>query len=208
MRRRGWRPRSRRRSVAWIDGLSGLQTATPVQVRTFTFAALAGAANTYAAAVAITTDADLQLHGGEDAVVERIRGRILFYGGRNTPAGPAAAAMWARLLIVQQDVNAASGIAPIDYTTGVGLGRDNILWSRDILISGTTVIGNGTAAAAETGTLNDYWVDVDVKARRKIRSGEHLFLDLQTVDFSAVAGNEPVDALMAGGLRILMKRPR
>jgi len=173
-----------------------------------TFAALAGAANTYAVAIQLTTDADLQLHGGEDAVIERIRGRLLPYGALATPAGPVPTPTLCRCLIVQQDVTVAAGIAPVDYSSGAGLGRDNILWSRDILISGTTVLGNGTGLATETSTIQDSWFDVDVVAKRKIQAGYHIFLDFQTVDFSAAAGNEPVSFQLAGGLRLLMKRPR
>lgn len=208
MRRRGRRLGSRRRTVAWIDGLSGLTTATPVQVRTLPFTALAGAANTFAAAVALTADADLSLHGGEDAVMTRMRGRLLLYGGRLNPATPGAASFFARVLITQRDVTPGANVAPLDFTTSAGLGRDDILWSRDVLISGTTVVGAGTAAATETSTLNDYWFDVDVKARRKVQAGYHIFLDVQTVALGGGGANQPVDCLLAGGLRMLMMRPR
>lgn len=207
MKRFGRRFRGRRRTVAWIDGLSGM-TANPSQARTLAFSLLAGSTSAYAAAVQLTTDADLQMHGGEDVVVTRIVGRLLAYGGRVTVAAPVAASLFARMLVHQSDVTAVSSIAPVDYTLGAGLGRDDILWSRDVRISGTTIVGNGTAAATETSTLTNDWVDVDIRAQRKLQQGRHLFFDIQLQPAGGGAGNVPVDCLLAGSLRMLVKRPK
>jgi len=206
-RRQGRRFGRAKRSVAWIDGLSGFNTATPVQQRTLTFAQVNAAVvpNTWGAALAITATTDLALHGGEDCVLERIRGRLLFMGGLVGNAGGAATSFFARLLIVQQDTNPTGQILGFDFTTSVGLGNDDILWSKDILISGTALAGNGTGAAAETSSLNDYWHDIDVRAKRKLQSDRHISLWLQSVGTGA---SQPVSCTMAGGLRILLKRPR
>jgi len=204
MRRRRFGMRRVKRTVAWIPGLSAMNTATPVQSRALTLAQVnaAVAPNTWGAAILLTSDTDLSLHGGEDAVIERIRGRLMFFGltQEGAPLGG-----FARVLIAQQDVTPGGQVMPIDYTTSDGLGRDDILFVKDILVSGTTVVANGTGTATETGTLNDFWFDVDVRAKRKIQSGRQLVLWFQMVDQAA---GTPGTVTMAGGLRMLLKRPR
>jgi len=207
-RRRRSFSRSRKRSVAWIDGLSGFQTATPIQVRVLTFAVVnAAVPNTYGVAIGLTTDADLSLHGGEDAVIQRIRGRLLLYNGLvNAGAGPVAGSFFVRVVVAQSDITPAGATFPADFTTSAGLGRDDILWTRDLLVSGTAILGNGTGVAAETSTLNDFWFDVDVRAKRRLQSGRQLVLWFQST--ALAAGTVPVSCTMAGGIRLLMKRPR
>jgi len=201
------RGRAKKRTVAWVDGFSSMDTTVPQQVRPVVFAVVnAAVANTLGVAVQLTVDADLSMHGGEDAVIQRIRGRLLLAGGLAGAAGGVPTSFPVRVLIVKADVTPAGGAMPSDFTTSAGLGRDNILWTKDVLCTGTTVFGNGTGAATETSSTNGYWFDVDCRAQRKLQQGQHLVLWFQVVNTAAGVG--PVSMNVVGSLRMLLKRPR
>lgn len=207
MRRFGRRAGLRKRTVAWVDGFSSLDTTVPRQLRPVVFAVVnAAVPNTLGVAIQLTVDADLSMHGGEDAVITRIRGRLLLVGGLAGAAGGAPTSFPVRCLIVKSDITPAGAAFPGDWTTSAGLGRDDVLFMRDVLCSGTTVLGNGTGIATETSTTNGYWFDVDCKAQRKLQQGQHLVLWFQVVNTAAGVG--PVSMNVAGNLRLLMKRPR
>lgn len=189
----------RKRSVSWTPGITELQTTVPLQTRTTTFAILSGGSNTYAASFALLGDSDLQLHGGEDAVVVRIRGRLRLYGARI--ATDTASPLFARIVIAQMQVNEAGSVDAIDYTTQTGLGRDDIMWCKDILIGATTLNASTTPMDCDPGL----WHDIDVRAKRKLASGWVPSLWIQTCKAGA---NVPQDFQLAGGLRTLLMRPR
>jgi len=184
-------------------------TAT-LQARTIALSAFdaTNAPNAVGSAILLTDDNDLNSHGGEDAVWLGAVGSLWHYGGRANPTTPAASAFWLRVILAQTDVNPAGSVFPADYTTAAGLGRDDVLGCWHVLCSGTTVIANGTAAAAETGTLPlSARLDIRVKARRKLQQDRQLVLWWQTMTNGGGAAT-PVDFLLTGHLRMLMRRPR
>lgn len=194
------RPRA---SVAWIPGVSGLDPTAPAQAKVLTLTSLSTSANTYAAALILVNDADLSMHGGEDAVMTRIRGSLWFYAQTYDSAGPSGT--WARLVIALSEVDSSGNVFPAAYSDGPGLGRDEIMWERDILVTPATVLCNGSGTGAETTSLYSARVDVDVKAKRRLDSAKVPVLWYQTVKSGAAV---PQQVTYAGGLRMLLRRPR
>jgi len=206
--RRGFRGK---RSVGWITGLSGIQAAPTNQTsRLVTMAPLFTGSTTQATAIRLVNEEDIRDHGGEDCVLERIRGRLLFFNLRQnvsaTPA-PVVGGTFCRVVVVQQDIDteAASGLLGVDYTLPESLGRDNILWTKDVLIAGTNVTGVGTTGVSETTTINDFWFDIDVVAKRKVQRDREIVIWVQT-NIAALTPN--LDFRFAGFLRLLLKRPK
>lgn len=198
MRRRSFG--RRRASVAWIPGLSGYDTALPTFDRALTLLSQAPvAANTWAVPVAAVTPTDLSLHGGEDAVLQRMRGRILCVNGRiNLGAGLVASTFPLRVLVTLAQSD-ASGIFALDYTTSVGLGRDEILWT------GETICSQGTIRDSDPPTAVWQWLEVDVRAKRRMQESALVVFWFQTV---LPVGTTAADFRLVGGVRSLLKRPR
>lgn len=210
-RRRSFGSRRTKRSVGWIDGITAFTTGgTNLQSRLISMAPLTTGSTTQAAAISVTLTEDLQSHGGEDAVLERIRGRFLLWNARqNVPTSPAAVVggFVMRVVLAATDVidPSTSTVAPDLYLDSAGLGRDNILWYRDVLVSGSNLTGTGGTGAAETSTINDFWFDIDVRAKRKLQNDKQIVIWFQT-QVAALTPN--LDFRMLGGMRTLLKRPR
>lgn len=210
MRRRGFRFRRARRTVAWIPGLSCYDIGAGVsQTRLvgLTNVSTALFANVFGAAIALTIDSDLSMHGGEDAVLTRIVGRLGFTTGRvDSGAGAAATTFVARVVVAQTDFIPASGsVMPFEFLTSSGMGQDDILYMRDVIIPGTSVL-EAAGATVPLGTSNDYMLDIDIKAKRKLQSDRQVVIWFQTA-FSDVTVTS-ADFRMWGGLRMLLMRPR
>lgn len=189
-----------RRSVGWIPGASFYTPA--LWETTQAWFNVLGGTNIWGTATQLTVLEDLQSHGGEDAVLTRITGRILVFAGQvNAGAGLAPADFFYRLLVVQQD-NTGGGVLGIDYTTGAGLGRDSILFFRDGYCSRATEVDS---VAPATSLIDSHWVDVEVKAKRKLEENKQVFLWIQS---AFPVGTTGVQTRFAGGLRALLKRPR
>jgi len=193
-----------KRSVSWIPGFSGASLTAPSQARNFSMTALSTAPNVTAAATILVNDADLSMHGGEDAVITRIRGTLWLYGAVWDGAAPAGT--WARVIVALTDVDPSGNVFPAEYMSAQGLGRDEIMWCQDAFVSNTSLPGNGTGANTETGTLPMACrVDVDIKARRRLQSDQVPVLWFQCVK----SGASGVTTLtVAGSLRMLLRRPR
>lgn len=210
--RRGFRRGGfRKRAKGWIDGVTAYTTgATNLQSRLITMAPLQVGSTTQSAAISVVIPGDLQLHGGEDAVFTRLRGRLLFWNARqgvpSTPA-PVVGGFPIRVVVAQTDVLDGTGasVAPENYLDSTGLGRDNILWFADTLVSGSSVLGTGTTATAETSTINDFWLEFDVKVKRKLQVDFNITLWFQT-QIAGLGAN--LDFRLVGGLRTLLTRPR
>jgi len=207
-RRRGFR-RSAKRSVAWVDGISCMDGATASTTRTVTFSQTGfSVATVWGATIGLVVASDLPQHGGEDAVLSRIRGRLLFLGGRrDSGAGFASAAFPFRLVVAQVASTAAGGatIFSDDFTTSAGLGQDNILYSRDHIWGAPAPGGTGAGFEA-LNSASESWLELDVKARRKVQVNSQIILWFQTLAPSP--GTVAIDGQMAGSLRTLLMRPR
>lgn len=207
MRRRSFRGgRARKRSVAWVPGLTTLDTVAFQNSCLLALTSLSAAAvNTFGAAIALTDDVDLSMHGGEDAVLTRVRGTLMFSDGRlDSGAGPAAAGFQLRVVVTQTDITPGLAVTPFDYTTSAGLGNDNILWMGDVLVDSGVTTGVGTGIAAIDWTRK--CLDIDVKAKRKLQSDRHVVVWFQTVQRQSTTVG--LDLRLRGGLRSLLMRSR
>jgi len=207
MRRTFRRSARRRRSVAWIPGVTTFDTVAGERSRLITLAALSAAApNTWAVAVAVTDDTDLSMHGGEDAVLTRIRGTLFFSDGRiDSGAGLAASGFQLRVSVVQTDITPALAVTPFDTTTSAGLGNDNVLWQGHVVVPSTVTTGAGTGA-----DLIDWQgrsLELDVRAKRKLQSDRQVVIWFQTV-MPGGGGTAGCDFRLRGGLRSLLMRSR
>lgn len=205
MRRSRFRGRARsRRTVAWLPGIATQDTVAGTSSRLIGLTLVAPATNTFGAAISVTTDPDLTLHGGEDAVLTRIRGRLYFSDGRvDAGAGPAANGFQLQVAFVKTDTLVTGAITPMDLTQSFGLGEDQILWLQSVLCSSGVTTGTGTGLDAID--WEGKYIDIDVRAKRKIQVGGHVVMWLQVC---LPGGTVSADLRLRGALRILMQRPR
>lgn len=197
--------RRAKRSVSWIDGLNTYDNVAPTNARVVTLAALPGVANIWFASFALTTAADLTLHGGEDAVLVRTVGRLGFFAGRrDAGAGFANFGFQMRVVLAQVDVDPTSGLSGARiWTSSQALGSDDILHSRDVLVHGIPVGAAG--AGYDAVGYNILHEDFDIRVKRKLQVDRLVTLVMQTV---LPAGTTAADFVLLGGLRMLVQRPR
>lgn len=207
-----FRGRGRRRSVAWLDGISTFNAAQGqgLFARTISLSNIVTVeALLWSATIGVVIPSDLPLHGGEDAVLTRVVGSLGFMQGRrDAGAGFGAAGFQIRAVVHLSDTvvntGGANTVSPFDFLTSAGLGADEILWFRDYVVNSTPI------GAAGTG-LDTAWVSaqladpIDIKAKRKVQANSCVFLTMQT---TAPAGTVGIDFQMFGGLRSLLMRPR
>lgn len=207
-RRRASGRRSGKRTVSWCDGLSTFDTnaAGERRYRTLALSPVVTGSNTWAAAVGLVVPSDLTEHGGEDAVVTRIRGSLNFFRGRiDTGAGLAANSYPLRVLVVQTDSTRAGLVMPFDYTTSEGLGRDDILLEHDVIVASTDPGATGTGWDAISFDSGVRHLEVDVKAKRKVQVDRQIMIWFQAALNGAVV---QADFSITGALRTLLMRPR
>jgi len=197
------RRRGKRRSVSWIDGVTTYDEAAGVSNR---LEALNNfpASNVWGASIGLVIASDLPKHGGEDAVVTRIRGRIFACEGRrNAGAGLAAFGFQMRVVIAQTDFLPSGTVTPWVFTSSVGLGNDDILWFGDLVVSPTAIGAAGAGYENMVGNA-EHWLDIDVMAKRKVQEDRLLVLWFQTC---LPAGTTGADFRWLGGLRTLLMNP-
>lgn len=206
MRRRFFRGK-RKRTVSWIPGISTYDDALGTSSRLIPLALLPGTVNTWGVSIGVVFPTDLPAHGGEDAVLTRVVGRLGFIEGRkNAGAGLAAFGFQARVVIAATDfVPAAVGFgpSPFNFTTSVGLGNDDIMFAHDVIVPQVAI---GAAGAGYDLLAGGYerWLEVDVGAKRKCQEDRGVVLWVQTV---LPAGTIGADFRLLGGLRSLLMRP-
>lgn len=194
-----------KRSVAWIPGLSYFDGASGTDYTVLPFAAVPGLTNIWGVATSMTTDTDLTLHGGEDAVFQRLRGSLLFTSGRRDGgAGNAAFGCCFQVILAQTDTLPGGNVTPFNFCTSTGLGNDDILGRWTVGCSSVADGAAGTGLDA-VGPSFAQWLHLDVKARRKLQTDRHLVLWYQT---ALPAGTIAFDCRARGSLRMLLKRPR
>lgn len=195
----------RKRSVAWIPGFNTFDDSVAIgdASRLLTFTRVETGFQTFGAAVQLTSDTDLSLHGGEDAVFQRGRGRLLLFNGqRNDGGGLAATPFFCRIIVAQTDTTPVGNVMPFRFTSGALLGNDDILWYRDVYCTNATGFVD---TVNPTITLEDHWFDVDIKARRKLQSDRQIVMWFQAV---VPAATTALQCRVVGGIRLLLKRPR
>lgn len=200
----------RKRSVAWLPGVTGYDLVTPATTRLMSLAQVSVALypNVWGAAIGLTTNTDLTLHGGEDAVMTRIVGRLNFSAGRrDTGAGFAAYTFVQRVLVAQTDTTDTGSVMPFEYLSSNGLGNDDIMYFSDVIVPGTSVLET-TGPTSPLSQQNSYWLDIDVSVKRKVDSNRHIVLWFQTAELGSGGGaTVGLDFRLFGGLRLLMTRP-
>jgi len=186
-----------------LPGFSGFDDATGASARTQSFGGpIPGTTHTWGiASTLVVPTVDLPLHGGEDAVLERIRGRLMFsHGQRDSGAGFAAWSFAVRVLVYQHQ-SVPAGTFNDEFVSSGGLGADNILWSGETIC--TSDFGLDSVNTVDYDQIHR--LDVDVRAKRKIQEDYTIVLAFQTV---APAGTTALKMQVNGGLRTLLKRPR
>jgi len=206
MRRSRFRGRGfrRKRSVSWLAGLSSYDGPGGTSARVIGLAAIAGAPNVWAASIGLVIPADLPLHGGEDAVLARVVGRLGFMAGRkNAGAGLAAFGFQMHVALVQSDFLPGGTVSPWDFTSSVGLGNDDIMFSSDVVVPSVAIGGAGTGYELAVGGM-ERWLEMDVGVKRKVQEDRCIILWFQTV---MPGGTTGADFTLLGSLRSLLMRP-
>jgi len=202
-RRSSSRSFGRKRSVAWLPGFSGMDDAGGASARTMSFAGpVAGTAHTWSiASVLVVPAVDLPMHGGEDSVLERIRGYLSFSKGqRDAGAGFGNWSFSVRVVVAQHEALPAATFGE-EFVTSVGLGQDQILWCGE-----TICTADGGIDTTGFVDWDQIWrMDIDVRAKRKVQENSPIVLYFQT---AAPAGTVALKMQVNGHLRTLMKRPR
>jgi len=194
---RGGVRRGGRRTVAWIPGYSTNSTGAPVgSALQQALALVPGSPNTYGFGSALVTDADLSLHGGEDAVLVRILGTLTFYNALTAAAG--AVPGWARVTIGLEDTQGDAQQVR-EWVSGSSLGRDNSMYTETVFVPADDALGAGQFGT----TILEASLHIDVKAKRRIKSDSKVFLQ-----FQMVTPLVPTTVKVAGHLRMLLMRPR
>lgn len=207
MRRRFGRRRSFKRQTSWIAGISGFDYGTPAASRSVTFSAITGVdANYRLATASITSDTDLQYHGGEGMVVNRIVVDYIFYSMRI--ATDTAATIPCLFLVYQaeSELGDPTSFFGQDLISSAGLGSEDVLYTQLVIPSAGTSFTRGSAG--DLGTTEAYVdarVRANIKARRRIMRDRHLYWSLATVDDGA---NVPQDCRFTGFLKTLVTRGR
>lgn len=208
--RRRWassRSRGRKRATSWVSGIStydppGGSNARLVSLTTAGFAS----ANVWGATIGVVINTDLPSHGGEDCVVERIVGRLGFMEGRrNAGAGFAATGYQLRVAVTQaSEIAGTATILADEVVTSAGMGKENILYSTDVIVPSLPIGAAGTNYDVASGGM-ERWLEVNIRARRRVSEDTPIMLWFQTV---LAAGTTAADFRLLGGLRTLLKRPR
>jgi len=208
MRRFRGRRRLAKRTTAWIPGVTSYDAVAGVSNR---LVALTTAgfttANLWGSAIVLVANSDLPARGGEGAVLTRVVGRLGFTDGRrDAGAGNAAAGFQMRVAItLGNEIAGTATILGDELVTSAGMGLENILFSRDVIVS-PTGIGAAGAGFDTMFTAGPFWqCDVDVRAKRRITEDTPVILWFQT---TLPAGTVGADFRLLGGLRTLLMRAR
>lgn len=199
--RRTFGRRRVKRAVSWVDDFSTTDDAAGTNVRTVTLTGpVPGTAHTWSAVSELVGAADLTFHGGEDAVLSRIRGTLFFGNARVDSGAGFGAKSFPLQLVCAQHAKQGGAAFNEEFLTSSGLGRDDILWT------GATWATSDTHAGASTWDADQpHRIDIDVKAKRRIQVDHTIGFYFQTV---LPAGTTAADFEVSGFLRTLLMRPR
>jgi len=208
MRRFRGRFRRAKRTTAWIPGVTSydLGTGTSSRLVALTTAGFTSA-NLWGAAITLVANSDLPARGGEGAVLTRIRGVLGFTDGRrDAGAGVAAFGFQMRVAVtLGSEIAGTATILGDELVTSAGMGVENILFSRDVIV---TQVGIGAAGAGYDTmfTSGPFWqCEIDIKAKRRISEDTPVILWFQT---ALPPGTTAADFRLHGGLRTLLMRAR
>lgn len=206
-RRRASGRRAGKRAVSWLDGLNTFNIGGgEPRWRIIACSPVVPGSLTFGGAITLAGPTDLTEHGGEDAVLTRIRGSLYFFRGRrDSGAGFAANSFQLRVVVCQTDATRAGTIMPFDYCTSEGLGRDDILYNETAIVPSSDPGATGTGFDAIDFSVGGRLLHVDIKAKRKVQVDRQIVIWFQT---ATPAGTINLDFGIAGSLRMLMARPR
>lgn len=196
--------RGRKRTVSWIDSITTYDGPGALSTRLVGLTNTGFGANVFGATIGVVVASDLPKHGGEDAVVTRVVGRLGFFEGRkNAGAGLAAYGFQMRVVLAQVATQGGS-IFTDDFTTSAGMGNDKILFLKDVIVPNVGIGGAGAGYELTVGS-HETWLEMDVKAKRRVTEDANIILWFQSV---FPVGTTAADFRLAGGLRTLLMRPR
>lgn len=208
MRRFRGRLRRGKRTTAWIPGVTSYDVPGGISNRLLALTTAGFTSpNLWGSAITLVANTDLPARGGEGAVLTRIRGVLGFTDGRkNAGAGLAAFGFQMRVAItLGSEIAGTATILGDELITSAGMGTENILFSRDVIVTQTGV-GAAGAGYDTMFTSGPFWqCEIDVKAKRRISEDTPVILWFQTCFPGGTTG---ADFRLHGGLRTLLMRAR
>jgi len=184
--------------------MSGMEVSTPSQSRRVTFSN-GIVTNTRQAFISLLEPSDLQDVGGEDCSLARIVYELCFYGARRVTDTADATAMRMVFLLKEVQDTTAPQLLSTDYATSDGLGRDDILHTRDFVAPGQAGYENGGGTDLNMPFLSSNWIRGEVKASRRFTKDRRLVIGWSTV---SDAGQVPQDFQFIGHVRTLIRHPK
>lgn len=208
--RRRWassRRRGRKRATSWLAGVTtydspGGQSSRLISLTTAGFVS----PNVWGSVITPVANTDLPSHGGEDCVLTRMVGRLGFMEGRkNAGAGFAAYGFQLRVAVVQgSEIAGTATVLADELVTSAGMGKENILYMRDVIVPSLPIGAAGTNYDIASGGM-ERWLDIDIRAKRRVSEDSPILLWFETC---LPAGTTAADFRLLGGLRTLLMRPR
>lgn len=185
--------RFKRRSTNWVPGLTFGEQLNQAAI---TLSVNTPAAGINSTTIALTDSEDLQLSGGEDAVVVRVVGRFLLFGANTAVTPLPRFCRWA--IFVADDANGI--IAVPNLFAFLEMATENIMVAGTVLVPGLDL----SAAANDAVSQSERWIDIDTSAKRKLHEDKHVYLTLQ---FGPSGGATTTVVQASGFLRVLLQKP-
>lgn len=150
----------------------------------------------------LVTAAQLSTVGGEDAVLVRTLGSFSFGNGKDGGAG-AAINHFMRIALVLRDTDTSGAVteaSAIDLWNAEGLGSEDILFVKQIVVPSATPIANAIGPRPDTPN----WFDFDIRVKRKVTATRRPFWQVQT---ETAFGFSMKQFDVTGFSRLLFMRP-
>lgn len=186
----------RKRTVAWTDSLTFTNTNGITDRQAYTLTPSPGS-NGAQAFLPLLIPQTLAEHGGEDCVLIRVVGDVHIIGGRLNSTPTSA---FVHLFIAQKESNPDTGaVPPQNMFSFDSSAKDNILWD-------TTMWCMALPVAVPLIQPWPVSVHVDVRVSRKVQLDNMVYFGIGSAGGPGVTLINEVT--LAGGLRVLLKRPR
>lgn len=193
--------RGKRRHTVWIPGAGFSNADTDLKQTVIMNATVAPTTPGFFVYLVLTLNSDLLEAGGEEAVVVRTLGKMLFANALNS-AGGASPQFLRMALILRETPPESANLSPlvVDLFDSPSLGNEDILWTDDVFVSSATMIN----AASASITVFPQMTQFDVKAKRKLAQQRQLCMLFQ----SATSGATNLKQFdVHGYIRTLLRAP-